>query len=312
MAMPPLGDLLALLPDNITGDIGADDMRSIVTSLYDGIVNSGGGSGGSIPIGGLLLWATDSTPSGFADAQGQAVSRTGFPELFAEYGVKYGAGDGTTTFNLPKYNGFFLRVKDNAAGIDPDAGTRTARPDGLTGDNVGTVQLDALKSHQHTIPAQISTFSLGGGQVWNGNGGAARSTALTGGAETRSKNIYVRVLIRTTPAARTLFTSSPITVTAGSKVIPAIAHNLTNFPRNFSAVLNCTVADLGYAFNDYVDMSDIIFDGVVNNGIKLWVSSTQIGGHQENNLKIYHKTTGVLTVINYASWKLLLVAGTLQ
>lgn len=34
-------------------------------------------------------------------AQGQAVSRTAYAGLFAAYGTTYGAGDGSTTFNLP-------------------------------------------------------------------------------------------------------------------------------------------------------------------------------------------------------------------
>ena len=35
---------------------------------------------------------------------GSAVSRVGFPQLFAEIGTEWGAGDGSTTFNLPALN----------------------------------------------------------------------------------------------------------------------------------------------------------------------------------------------------------------
>ena len=40
---------------------------------------------------------------------GQAISRVTYSELFALVGTKFGAGDGTTTFNLPDYRGKFLR-----------------------------------------------------------------------------------------------------------------------------------------------------------------------------------------------------------
>ena len=40
---------------------------------------------------------------------GQAISRTEFSQLFAIIGINFGAGDGTTTFNLPDYRGKFLR-----------------------------------------------------------------------------------------------------------------------------------------------------------------------------------------------------------
>lgn len=36
-------------------------------------------------------------------ADGSAISRTAYAELFALYGTTYGAGNGTTTFNLPNY-----------------------------------------------------------------------------------------------------------------------------------------------------------------------------------------------------------------
>lgn len=40
---------------------------------------------------------------------GQAISRTQYPILFSIIGTGFGAGDGTTTFNLPDYRGKFLR-----------------------------------------------------------------------------------------------------------------------------------------------------------------------------------------------------------
>jgi len=43
----------------------------------------------------------DVVPDGWLEANGQAVSRTTYSELFALIGTTYGVGDGSTTFNLP-------------------------------------------------------------------------------------------------------------------------------------------------------------------------------------------------------------------
>lgn len=59
---------------------------------------------GCIPIGGSIQWWTDTLPTGngtFAWLNGQAISRTTYAALFALWGTTYGAGDGTTTFNVP-------------------------------------------------------------------------------------------------------------------------------------------------------------------------------------------------------------------
>lgn len=40
---------------------------------------------------------------------GQEISRADYPDLFKVIGVNFGAGNGTTTFNVPNYQGAFLR-----------------------------------------------------------------------------------------------------------------------------------------------------------------------------------------------------------
>ena len=58
-------------------------------------------SSGSIPAGSVLMFAGATVPPGYAICDGRAVSRADNPNLFAAIGVAYGAGDGSTTFNLP-------------------------------------------------------------------------------------------------------------------------------------------------------------------------------------------------------------------
>lgn len=53
------------------------------------------------PAGSMVAWPTDAIPTGWLAANGQIVSRATYADLFAAIGVKYGSGDGSTTFKLP-------------------------------------------------------------------------------------------------------------------------------------------------------------------------------------------------------------------
>lgn len=55
------------------------------------------------PTGSLLMWPTDTAPTGFLLCNGQAVSRDDYADLFAVIQTTFGAGDESTTFNLPDY-----------------------------------------------------------------------------------------------------------------------------------------------------------------------------------------------------------------
>ena len=90
-------------------------------------------SGNAVPAGIQAYWPSSTAPTGWFALNGQAVSRAGNPGLFALYGTTYGAGDGSTTFNLPDdvTNNRFWRA---AGGSVP----------------VGTAQDDQNKEHTHT------------------------------------------------------------------------------------------------------------------------------------------------------------------
>ena len=127
---------------------------------------------------------------------GQAVSRTAYPRLFAYLGEAYGNGDGSTTFNLPDYRGYVKRDTNDGAGVDPDAASRTDRGDGTTGDNVGTKQQDELKSHDHTFPSNTSSGGTNTRNTkLNSTNDSPTTTDATGGNETRMKNINVNTYI---------------------------------------------------------------------------------------------------------------------
>lgn len=71
---------------------------------------------GDTPVGAVSFFAGISAPYGWVVANGAAVSRTTYATLFAQIGNIYGAGDGSTTFNLPDLRGQFARGWDAAGG----------------------------------------------------------------------------------------------------------------------------------------------------------------------------------------------------
>ena len=97
----------------------------------------------------IHLYTSTLAPVGrLLKANGAEVSRTQFPELFAKIGTIYGAGNGTTTFNLPDLRGEFMRFYDDGRGVDAGRG-------------LGGVQMDSFKSHLHENTGSISNTDLG-------------------------------------------------------------------------------------------------------------------------------------------------------
>lgn len=60
--------------------------------------------GGDSP-GVIKLWTADTAPSGYLVCDGTAYSRTTYANLFDAIGTTFGAGDGSTTFNVPDLRG---------------------------------------------------------------------------------------------------------------------------------------------------------------------------------------------------------------
>lgn len=76
-----------------------------------------------VPTGTILAFGGVTAPRGFLICDGSAVSRTTYANLFAVIGTRYGAGNGSTTFNVPKLNdGSFVRgVSTSAVGTKYNA-----------------------------------------------------------------------------------------------------------------------------------------------------------------------------------------------
>lgn len=94
-----------------------------------------GGSGQLVPTGTILDYAGDTEPTGYLFPYGQAVSRTTYSALFAVIGTTYGAGDGSTTFNLPDVCGRVVAGRDDMGGVSKNR--LTGQTDGVNGDTLG-------------------------------------------------------------------------------------------------------------------------------------------------------------------------------
>lgn len=217
------GDLVA----GMIAEIFYDGTRFHLMSTQIASAASGDVLARIVKVGSVAVWPMTTVPTGWLEADGSAISRTTYAELFAVYGTAYGAGDGSTTFNIPNYKDYFLRGFD-AAGTD--ASSRTDRGDGTTGAAVGTKQPYDTKAHTHTAsvtdPGHAHGFTGGNkGGTTSSSFGAGGTTApanettlgispattgitvsnstypSTGGSETRPKNVTVKFIILALPAA---------------------------------------------------------------------------------------------------------------
>ena len=83
------------------------------------------------PSGMVMIFAGDFAPVGWLKANGAAVSRTVYANLFVAIGTRYGAGDGYSTFNLPDLRGEFPRFWDDGRGVDAGRGLGTWQGDAI-------------------------------------------------------------------------------------------------------------------------------------------------------------------------------------
>ena len=164
------------------------------------------------PTGAIMAFAYALPESGWLLCDGRAVSRSTYAALFGAITTFYGAGDGSTTFNIPDLRGYFIRgfgtnSDGTASGtFGAKTGFTTARPTtALTGTTNNT------GSHRHGM--QVSFTSSGTGFAYeSGNsvnenpgyytlfdGAHAHTVAIDGGgdAETRPKNIAFPYYIKT-------------------------------------------------------------------------------------------------------------------
>lgn len=78
----------------------------------------------SVPVGTIFDYAGSSLPTGWLACDGSAVSRTTYSALFAAISTTWGAGNGTTTFNVPDLRG--RTTINEGTGTTVDSATATS------------------------------------------------------------------------------------------------------------------------------------------------------------------------------------------
>jgi phage-related tail fiber protein len=153
------------------------------------------------PAGAVCFVTQNSAPTGWLKANGAAISRTAYANLFAAIGTTFGVGNGSTTFTLPDLRGEFLRSWADGRGVD-------------TGRSFGSFQDQAYLSHGHGVNdpghshsyarqdwgagAQAGGSYTVGGPGFDGTGGSGTGISIqtSGGAETRPRNIALLACIK--------------------------------------------------------------------------------------------------------------------
>ena len=136
------------------------------------------------PAGSISAFAGLTAPAGYLLCDGSQVSRATYADLYAVVGDTFGAGDGTTTFNLPDLRGEFIRGFDDGRGAD-------------AGRVFGSFQADEIKSHAHTGVAGDAgddPARIGGGN--RSVDTDTYSTNAVGGVETRPRNVALNYIIK--------------------------------------------------------------------------------------------------------------------
>lgn len=151
----------------------------------------------ALPVGAMVPFPKGTVPAGFLEVDGSVQSIATFPDLAAYLGSTFNRGDeGAGNFRLPESRGEFLRGWDHGRGVD-------------SGRGVGSLQGQDMQAHKHrtvvafTDPA-VAAAALDGTepttsvatQGYSSTTAFRSLTGLTGGTETRPRNLAVMWCIK--------------------------------------------------------------------------------------------------------------------
>ena len=110
------------------------------------------------PIGAIEYFGTSAAPAGYLIANGAAVGRTTYPDLFAAIGTAFGEGDGSTTFNLPDLIGRFAQGS-NTPGQKIEAGLPNIEGDSKSANYGGIAEPTGafFRTTSRSLVAQVGT-----------------------------------------------------------------------------------------------------------------------------------------------------------
>jgi len=159
----------------------------------------------AVPTGSVHLMATTNVPSGYLKCNGAAVSRTTYADLFSAIGTAFGAGDGSSTFELPDLRGEFVRGWDDSRGVD-------------SGRNFATAQGDNNKQHNHSASATTSISPSSHNHVYPGDDQLGGQANNQGGWTNRSTGTFPYDARSSTSGGGIVYRTSDATISASTSV----------------------------------------------------------------------------------------------
>lgn len=160
-AVAPKTYTLAAISGELIDGMTTTDLTANATLVVmsDGIgwARVSGTPTSTTPSGFIAASASGVVPSGWLACNGQAVSRAVYASLFAAIGTTFGAGDGTTTFNLPDFR---RRVLVGAGGTGTSVLGSVVGSKG--GEESHALLSTEMPAHSHGLAAQVAGVTQGG------------------------------------------------------------------------------------------------------------------------------------------------------
>ena len=138
------------------------------------------------PVGSIIMYGAAAAPTNWVLCDGSAINRTTYADLFSAIGTTYGAGNGSSTFNVPNLQGVFPAGYDGGSSyaLAATGGATTDTPT-LSGTNAGTT-LTSSQIPAHTHGGVTTGWPSGS---WTGGTGATQTAIDASGLSVASGSV---------------------------------------------------------------------------------------------------------------------------
>ena len=170
-------------------------------------------------VGAIKPWTKTAAPAGYLLCDGSAVSRSTYADLFAVVSTTYGAGDGSTTFNVPDLQGKFAQGKDGSNNLAGTGGANTVTVN-LTNNQAAT----STTTQAVTVTGSISNTSLTTAQLAS-HSHTSHTSPITFSSHGQQPNPFTAFTATTTGSSNDIIRSSPTTNNAVQNQGSGTGHN---------------------------------------------------------------------------------------